>query len=331
MGHTWVTWVSLTVRISSSSGSVSPRTRISRLASDWPAEKVTAPERSVRSKPSSWSSNASQLTVSDPMVPPRRTTYQGQTFHATGMKGVMVERWGSGGVGKMRGGGGWEGGDFWRFYFWCFPSQSVWSNGATQTHHLARSNITCNWDGGHGGRGGGGERWVLGGWVRWVGVEHGGGGVISEGLTSGASFSPCLIQWCHPDAPPTKVRHFTQLEWRVWWWRGGVWVGWVRWVGNKSFVTTNTRLSHQTCVCHDKTHLLLWQKYACHKKTFLVTKVRLSQILFVVKNIILSQQKFCCNKHTSVATNTRLSQQNTILVAAPVSDSAEVGYVHCCH
>ena len=67
------------------------------------------------------------LTMSDPMVPPRHTTYRGQTFHATGTKGVMVERWGLGGVGKMSGGGRWRGDHFRRFYFQCLPASIQWS------------------------------------------------------------------------------------------------------------------------------------------------------------------------------------------------------------
>ena len=35
------------------------------------------------------------------------------------------------------------------------------------------------------------------------------------------------------------------------------------------FITTKV-LSRQTCAYHNKTHLLSWQKYACHDKTFVV-------------------------------------------------------------
>ena len=66
-------------------------------------------------------------------------------------------------------------------------------------------------------------------------------------------------------------------------------------------------------VCRDKTCLLLWQKYACHDKTFdttklclsqqnLVTTKLLSQQIFRATKMCLSWQKFCCDKYTFVMT-----------------------------
>ena len=67
------------------------------------------------------------------------------------------------------------------------------------------------------------------------------------------------------------------------------------------FVVTNT-------CCHDKTRLLLQQKYACRDKAFVMTKLCLSQqifvqYIFVETNLILSWQAyFCCDKHMFVMT-----------------------------
>ena len=58
-----------------------------------------------------------------------------------------------------------------------------------------------------------------------------------------------------------------------------------------SFVVTNTRLSRQARVCHDKTHLLSQQKYARRDKhAFVATKDILSRqknpVMFVTTNVL---------------------------------------------
>ena len=53
--------------------------------------------------------------------------------------------------------------------------------------------------------------------------------------------------------------------------------------------------------CHNKTHLLLRQKYACCNKTCLFVATKL---------VCLSQQNFCCIKHNFVVTNMCLLQQS---------------------
>ena len=76
---------------------------------------------------------------------------------------------------------------------------------------------------------------------------------------------------------------------------------------DKSFVATNTCLSRQTLVCHDKSMLVT--TYFCHDKH-----------MFAAASILLSQQKtclscrkyhFCCDK-SFVATNTCLSRQTLV-------------------
>ena len=85
-----------------------------------------------------------------------------------------------------------------------------------------------------------------------------------------------------------------------------------------SFVTTEVCLSRQTfccdtCVCHNKTHLLSWQKYDCRDKKYIAT------------NRCLSWQTFCHDKNM-LACILSLRQQmcfvttKMILVAAPASD-----------
>ena len=71
-------------------------------------------------------------------------------------------------------------------------------------------------------------------------------------------------------------------------------------------------LSWQTHVCHDKTRLLLRQKYACRDKTFVATKLclsgqnifvrtkLLSWQIFVVTNMCLSRQAYFCHDKWSV-------------------------------
>ena len=70
------------------------------------------------------------------------------------------------------------------------------------------------------------------------------------------------------------------------------------------FLSRQTR----TRVCRDKTRLLSRQKYACHDKTFVATKLCLSRQIFVTTKV------FCRDKHTFVATK-------MILVAALANDS----------
>ena len=74
---------------------------------------------------------------------------------------------------------------------------------------------------------------------------------------------------------------------------------------DKNFVMTNTCLLWQTHVCHDKTCLLLQQKYASCNKTFVTTKYFCCDKYlswqtcvccdksFVVTGIFLSWQKMC--------------------------------------
>ena len=81
------------------------------------------------------------------------------------------------------------------------------------------------------------------------------------------------------------------------------------------FVATNTCLSWQTCVCHDK-HVFVMTKYIfCCNKSLFASKVcwtkLLSRQIFVATNVILSWQNFCCDKLTFVMTNTWLSWQST--------------------
>ena len=127
------------------------------------------------------------------------------------------------------------------------------------------------------------------------------------------------------------------------------------------FVAPNTCLSQQNMsfASYDKTCHLLWQKYACHNKTFVVTNIFLSQqntsfvttkhvncyeksmlvttklllwqTYFVATNIfcckksfvatsmILSWKKFCCDKLTFVTANMCLLWQNTSFVVTNVS------------
>ena len=73
-------------------------------------------------------------------------------------------------------------------------------------------------------------------------------------------------------------------------------------------------LSWQTRVFHDKTCLLLQQKYAWHDKGFVMTKH-----LFVVTSILLSQQKMCF-----VVTNASLCRQKWYLWQFLLMISAEL-------
>ena len=83
----------------------------------------------------------------------------------------------------------------------------------------------------------------------------------------------------------------------------------------KSFGTDIAGSCHKYNFCHDKTRLLLRQKYACRNKTFVTTNT------FVVTNIccdkrsvstkVLSRQAYFCydKRHCFVTKNTCLSQQ----------------------
>ena len=73
------------------------------------------------------------------------------------------------------------------------------------------------------------------------------------------------------------------------------------------FVATNIILSQQKfcrIFCRDKTHLLLWQKYACHDKIMFVetNNYYCCDKSFVCAKIVLLCQKFCHNKDTFVMT-----------------------------
>ena len=111
-------------------------------------------------------------------------------------------------------------------------------------------------------------------------------------------------------------------------------------------------LLRQTCVCRDKTRLLLQQKYARHNKTFVenifvmtnisvcrnksfvITSILLSQQSYVCqtdichdksfvtkKKCLLQQTCFCCNKRCILSQQTCVCRdKKIILVAAPASD-----------
>ena len=94
-----------------------------------------------------------------------------------------------------------------------------------------------------------------------------------------------------------------------------------------------TCLSRQTCVCHDKTHLLLWRKYACCNSMLVVTKLCLSRHTFITTKdmfcmfvmtkmkLCLTEDAFCHDKRMFVMTNTCFVMTKMILVAAPTSDA----------
>ena len=82
---------------------------------------------------------------------------------------------------------------------------------------------------------------------------------------------------------------------------------------DKSFVSTSILLLRQKTCFVMTNPCLSWQKCACQNKTFVATKLCLSQQIFVVTNILLwqkyfvmtnsfSQQNFCHNKHNFVTT-----------------------------
>ena len=70
----------------------------------------------------------------------------------------------------------------------------------------------------------------------------------------------------------------------------------------KYFVMTNIILSWQAYFFHDKTHLLLWQMYACRDKSFVGTKL-------------------CWDKYLSWQRHITFVTTEMILVAAPANDS----------
>ena len=125
-----------------------------------------------------------------------------------------------------------------------------------------------------------------------------------------------------------------------------VWVYHWRELPQVSFVSWQ-KFCHDKCVCHGKTCLLLWQKYACHDKTlfrqnnFVATKVLLwlsqtnichdKNLLqwthawdkhnFVATKLLLQQEYFCvCHDKTFVMTK-------MILVAAPANIWYGCGFV----
>ena len=77
-------------------------------------------------------------------------------------------------------------------------------------------------------------------------------------------------------------------------------------------VACHTCLLWQSCVCHDKTCLLLQQKYAGYGKTFVVTKLCLLRQIFVMMNVcfVMTSILFFMTKHVFVMTKVCLSQQN---------------------
>ena len=84
-------------------------------------------------------------------------------------------------------------------------------------------------------------------------------------------------------------------------------------------VTTNV------CLLQQNTFFLLWHKYACHNKTFVMTKLCLLQQIFVMTKVLSRQawQRFCRDKHTFVVTkdmfchNKTLSWQKWYLLQLP--------------
>ena len=76
----------------------------------------------------------------------------------------------------------------------------------------------------------------------------------------------------------------------------------------------------QTRVCHNKTCLLLQQKYACCDKTFVVTNLYLSwQNIFVATNTCLSWQNFHHDKHIFVVIKDVFCHNKQVFVITKVS------------
>ena len=73
-------------------------------------------------------------------------------------------------------------------------------------------------------------------------------------------------------------------------------------------------LSRQTHVYHDKTCLLSWQKYACHDKTFVITKL----FCCCSKHNFVATIFCCCDKHTFFTTN-MCRDKSMLLMTKPLS------------
>ena len=85
-------------------------------------------------------------------------------------------------------------------------------------------------------------------------------------------------------------------------------------------------LSRQTCVCCDKTVLVVTKLYKImSQQLFVMTKVLSRQKYFVTTNIILLRQTFC-HKHTFVTTK---DVTKMILVTAPANDSQLCVFCFC--
>ena len=72
-----------------------------------------------------------------------------------------------------------------------------------------------------------------------------------------------------------------------------------------------------TCVCHDKTHLLSQQMYACEEKTFVKTNICRNKLLHDKRTVVVTKYVLCHGKHVFVATK-------ITLVAAPANDTVVV-------
>ena len=66
--------------------------------------------------------------------------------------------------------------------------------------------------------------------------------------------------------------------------------------------------------CHNRACLLSWQKYACHDKTFVKTKLCLSQLNFCHNNFFMTNTCFCHNKRCILSWQTHVCCEKTMLV-----------------
>ena len=102
----------------------------------------------------------------------------------------------------------------------------------------------------------------------------------------------------------------------------------------KRFVT-----SWQACFCRDKRHVL----YACPDKTFVATKLCMSQQIFVATTIfcrvkhnfaatsmLLSRQKTCFVAKNTCFSREKLCRENFLLVAVPANDSPWPDAIQAC-
>ena len=102
----------------------------------------------------------------------------------------------------------------------------------------------------------------------------------------------------------------------------------------KRFVT-----SWQACFCRDKRHVL----YACPDKTFVATKLCMSQQIFVATTIfcrdkhnfaatsmLLSRQKSCFVAKNTCFSRQKLCREKIILVAVPANDSPWPDAIQAC-